>query len=332
MINILYLYTIMIIFTGTGRFGNIFIRNFVGHLLYDKNIHEIIYEQSDNDFNLLNIKFNSSIDELIQLKINKELKNICKLKKKNNNLNLNEIINITDINIHTKKIIQEYFINKYSKKYIIFIDEIFLIDLINNKIKLNKDYVYICKNIFCQRINKYSFILKIIQYINNIDIPFVQNIINNNKFKNRYNNNNDIFIHIRSGDIYDSKKSEIIPTFNYYKNIINNLKDKYSNIYICSNDKNNNIIKQLKNIYNITYIEKGKIENILFGSTCRYIIMSGGSYSFLFGLLSFYSKKVYFNRFHNKIYNKKLDKYERWYPDYYIEFLKFNKKKYILCD
>lgn len=322
----------MIIFTGTGRFGNVFIRNLVGHLLYNEQNQNIIYEQMDNDFDLLNIKFDSFIDNKIQKRINQELKNICKLKKKNKNLNLNELINIDDININTKNIIDKYFINKYSKKDIIFIDEIFLIDLINNKIQLNKDYVYICKNVFCQRIKTYSFILKIIQYINNIDTPFVKNIINNNKFKNRYNNNNDIFIHIRSGDIYNSKKSEIIPKFDYYKNIINNLKDKYSHIYICSNDKNNNIITQLKNLYNITYIEKGKIENILFGSTCKYIIMSGGSYSFLFGLLSFYSKKVYFNRFHNKTYNKKLDKYERWYPDYYIEFLKFNKKKYILCE
>ena len=308
----------------------IFIRNFVGHLLYDKNIHEIIYEQSNDDFNLLNIKFNSSISVKIQLKINKELKNICKLKNNNNNLNLNEIINIIDINIHTKKIIQKFFINKYSKKDIIFIDELFLNNIINNNLQINKDYIYICHRVFCQRNKNYNFILKILQYINDINNTFVQNIINNNKFKDRYNNNNDIFIYIRAGDIYEQKKSKIIPTFDFYNKIIKKLKNKYSHIYICSNDKNNNIIKKLNNLYKIIYIEKGKIENILFGSTCKYIIMSSGSYSFLFGLLSFFSQKVYFNRFHNIIYNKKKGKYEQWYPDYYIEFLKFNKKKYII--
>jgi hypothetical protein len=49
------------------------------------------------------------------------------------------------------------------------------------------------------------------------------------------------------------------------------------------------------------------IETILFGSTCKNIILSSGSYSFIIGLLAFYTKNI--------IYDKNAGK--NWHPQYY---------------
>jgi len=66
-------------------------------------------------------------------------------------------------------------------------------------------------------------------YINSIDIK--SNIIYNNKFKNRYNSNNDLYIHIRLDDA-----SQYNPGLNYYINTIKII--NYDKLYISTDEKN----------------------------------------------------------------------------------------------
>ena len=65
-------------------------------------------------------------------------------------------------------------------------------------------------------------------------------IINNNKFNNRYKTNNDCFIHIRLGDV-----SEFNPGYEYYDNILSKL--KFDNLYVSSDGHGNNIVKKILN-------------------------------------------------------------------------------------
>tara|TARA_B100001287_G_scaffold265805_1_gene259083 strand:- start:497 stop:1222 length:726 start_codon:yes stop_codon:yes gene_type:complete len=112
-------------------------------------------------------------------------------------------------------------------------------------------------------------------------------IINKNPHKNRYNNNNDLFLHIRLTDV---KQFNI--GIEYYIKCIN--LNKYDNIYIGSDDFNHNIIKKIKSLYsNVILFEKDAIDTIQFGSTCKNIILSHGSFSAVIGYLAFYSN-VYF--------------------------------------
>lgn len=115
----------------------------------------------------------------------------------------------------------------------------------------------------------------------------MQNIVDKNPFKERYNNNNDVFLHIR---LTDAKKWNC--GIDYYKHCINLL--KYDNIYIGSDDFNDDLIKKIKILYpDAILFKENPIKTIQFGSTCKNIILSHGSFSAIIGYLGFYSN-VYF--------------------------------------
>ena len=95
------------------------------------------------------------------------------------------------------------------------------------------------------------------------------NIIEKNQFKERYNKNNDLFIHVRLGDVKDNN-----PGIDYYVNTIKNI--KFDNMYISTDEKNHSIIKQLQLYPNVTLVEYDEINTFQFASTCKNIILSHG--------------------------------------------------------
>ena len=111
----------------------------------------------------------------------------------------------------------------------------------------------------------------------------MKHFIDNNKYKERYNNNNDCYIHVRLGDM-----ERWNPGFKYYDSVLSKI--KCENIYISTNDNNHSIIKQIKNKYGNVKIMNDDLHDIFqFGSTCRYVILSYGTFSALMGYLAFYS-------------------------------------------
>jgi len=127
-------------------------------------------------------------------------------------------------------------------------------------------------------------------------------IIKKNQFKSRYNNNNDLFIHVRLGDIENSWNS----SFEYYDKIIQSLVFKKG--YISSDSIKSEICAKLIHKYNLNIIDKNEVETIMFASTCDNIILSGGTFSWLIGFLAFFSKKIYFPK----------DKINKWYGDIFV--------------
>ena len=121
-----------------------------------------------------------------------------------------------------------------------------------------------------------------------------KDIIMLNPYKERYNNNNDLFLHIRLGD---AKQFNVgLP---YYIHCIKLIKKKYKydNIYVASDQFNHALIKKLKNLYpKIVFIDKNEVETIQFGSTCKNIILSHGSFSAMIGYLAFFSNIYYLNK------------------------------------
>lgn len=114
-----------------------------------------------------------------------------------------------------------------------------------------------------------------------------ENIIDKNIYKERYNNNNDVFLHIR---LTDTKKFNV--GIEYYIHCIKLL--KYDNIYVGTDNFNDDLIKKLKKIYpNIIFVEEEPIKTIQFASTCKNIILSHGSFSGIIGYLGFFSN-IYF--------------------------------------
>lgn len=109
------------------------------------------------------------------------------------------------------------------------------------------------------------------------------NIIDKNPFNKRYNTNNDLFIHVRLGDVV-----RFNPGINYYLNTISKI--NFDNIYIASDDTKHKIIEQIVEKYpNAKIIDYNEIETIQFGSTCKNIILSHGTFSSVIGYLAFFS-------------------------------------------
>ena len=126
------------------------------------------------------------------------------------------------------------------------------------------------------------------------------NIIVSNPYKERYNYNNDIFIHIRLTDVADKN-----PGFNYYLKTISDI-SRFDRIIIASDDLGHPIIKQIMSVYpNVILFNNNEITTIQFGSTCKHVILSHGSFSAAIGYLAYYSN----------VYYPKYDTTRMWYGD-----------------
>ena len=69
---------------------------------------------------------------------------------------------------------------------------------------------------------------------------------------------------------------------------------EYDNIYLASDSLNHSIIKDiLKEYPSIKLIDYDEVETIQYGSTCKNVILSQGTFSAIIGYLSFYSKVFY---------------------------------------
>ena len=128
-------------------------------------------------------------------------------------------------------------------------------------------------------------------YFNNNQLK--NNIVKHNLYKNRYNNNNDVFIHLRLGDILD----KTIGISNYYIKLLANL--DFENGYISSDSIDNELAALLIRKFNLKIINEDEVNTIMFASTCKKIILSGGTFSWLIGFLSFFSQDIYYPKITN---------------------------------
>ena len=139
----------------------------------------------------------------------------------------------------------------------------------------------------------------IVSHIRNI-VNFENRVFEANPYKNRYGNNNDLFLHVRLGDTIDLKFNVI---YKYYDEILDKIyqSDNYKNnlyfnsgvSYITSDSIGHEICQKLIHKYNLKIYNSDEIDTIQFGSTCQNIVLSNGTYSWLLGLLSFCSNVHY---------------------------------------
>tara|TARA_B110001450_G_C17632923_1_gene485989 strand:- start:870 stop:1724 length:855 start_codon:yes stop_codon:yes gene_type:complete len=243
--------------------GNFFFKNMTGYLLSKKYRHNCIYNEG---FMKLGIDFNKY--NVYENEIN----------------NLDEaIININDDELHL------YFENKLTIDF-------------NKKYKLSE---------YCQL----SFISKLLlDHFSDENFELRKSIINNNIYKDRYNNNNDLIIHLRlldplkwtnewKNDIknkYENQNPFPVDGLNYYRYLLNSI--NYENGYITTDVPNCTLVNTLSREFNLKILDCNKIYNnddeintIQFASTCKYILLSHGTFSWLIGLLGFYSNIYYLN-------------------------------------
>jgi hypothetical protein len=132
------------------------------------------------------------------------------------------------------------------------------------------------------------------------------NIIANNPFKDRYNKNNDLFIHIRLDDV-----AHFNPGITYYVNALKNI--NFDNLYISTDDKNHNMITELLQLYPYAKLfDRDEITTFQFASTCKHILLSHGSFSAVIGYLSFFSDIYYPEYEINKIWYGDMFSINNW--------------------
>lgn len=151
----------------------------------------------------------------------------------------------------------------------------------------------------------------IVSHIRNV-VNYENRVFDTNPYKDRYGNNNDLFIHVRLGDIVDLN---FLVDYSYYDSIISKIyeSDNYKNSpyfnngisYITSDSINHEICQRLIQKYNLIPYNKDEIDTLQFGSTCQNIVLSNGTFSWLLGLLSFKSNVHYPNikiKWHGNIF------------------------------
>ena len=132
-----------------------------------------------------------------------------------------------------------------------------------------------------------------LEYFNKPDIK--STIMNHNKYNERYNKNNDVFIHVRLGDVIEHS-----PGINYYEKALQQI--EYEKGYIASDSLDHPICVELINKYNLIPINNDEVSTIMFGSTCKKIILSSGSFSWTIGVLGFFSNVYYENPEKRKVH------------------------------
>ena len=176
--------------------------------------------------------------------------------------------------------IELYVGNKTYDTSLLVTEKNFLSLLLNNDIIIKPSNIIIHNDIWFQ---KKEYCLYLQEYFNNT--IYKNKIILNNIFKERYNNNNDLFIHFRLGDV----ESNTTKLFEHYDDLLNNI--RFENGYISSDSINSKYCEYFIKKYNLSIINYDEIKTIMFGSTCNNIVLSGGTFSWF--IFCIYTRFIY---------------------------------------
>ena len=173
--------------------------------------------------------------------------------------------------------------NKTYEEDFVLRDDNFLKFIYENNILPVKKNIVFTNEMWCHK-KDFCFLLE--NYFKNQNIR--DKIINKNLFKSRYSNNEDLYIHVRLGDTIENYN---YLSFDYYDKILS--EKSFEKGYISSDTIKHDICKELIKKYKLNIIHESDIRTIMFGSTCKYIVLSGGTYSWLIGFFGFYSEVFY---------------------------------------
>lgn len=113
-------------------------------------------------------------------------------------------------------------------------------------------------------------------------------VIESNPFKDRYSNNNDIYIHLRLDDA-----KQWTPGLQYYLKAIDEI-SSYNTIYLSTDESDHKIVKEIRSKFpQAILLDYDEVKTIQFASTCKHVILSHGSFSAIIGYLGYYSSVTY---------------------------------------
>jgi hypothetical protein len=126
-------------------------------------------------------------------------------------------------------------------------------------------------------------------------------VCSRNKYKYRYETNNDVYVHVR---LDDAKRAN--PGFEYYDDLLTSM--NFDKGYISSDEIDNDICQRLIQKHKLNVIDCDEVETIMFASTCKRIVLSCGVFSWLIGFLGI----------HSIVYHPDPKKYGFWHGDIFV--------------
>lgn len=133
-----------------------------------------------------------------------------------------------------------------------------------------------------------------------------------NPYRERYNNNNDLFMHIRLDDI-----KTYGPFIDYYMDALEAV-PSFDKVYVSSDTIDHDICKAIFEKYGerAEAFINTEARTLQFASTCKHLILSAGSFSALLGHLALYTETVLYPNRNTRIktmwYGDMHSKIESW--------------------
>ena len=136
--------------------------------------------------------------------------------------------------------------------------------------------------------------------------PVRTSIITVNPFRDRYSVNNDVYVHIRLTDA-----ARFCPSFDYYDKVLGSL--TFDNGYISTDDYHHEICQKLVTKYKLKPLSMmNEVTTIHFASTCKYVVLTNGTYGWFIGLVAWFSDVYYPNLYLREKYHGDIYIYPEW--------------------
>jgi hypothetical protein len=128
-----------------------------------------------------------------------------------------------------------------------------------------------------------EFALYLAQHFAN---PLIRNpILQSNPFKSRYNTNRDVFVHVRLGDV-----THFTPSKAYFETALQSV--PFEGGYVSSDSPTHPLVQELMAKYKLRLVQDTEVRTLQLASTCRFLVLSQGTFSFMMGLFGFYTELV----------------------------------------
>lgn len=119
--------------------------------------------------------------------------------------------------------------------------------------------------------------------------PVKASVMQTNPCRDRYQTNEDLFVHIRLGDVAHRTQTPI----EYYLHAIRQV--AHDTLYLASDSFNHPMVEAIRKVHPEAILLDADVLNTMwFASTCKYMVLSHGTFSACIGYLGYFTEKVYY--------------------------------------
>jgi hypothetical protein len=125
------------------------------------------------------------------------------------------------------------------------------------------------------------------------DIALRQRLRDHNPFRERYGVNEDVYVHVRLGDVQAH-----CPSLAYYEQALAAV--PFTKGYISSDSPTHPLVQTLIHKYKLGTVVLPPHQTIQFANTCKYLVLSHGTFSWMMGFFAFNAEKIQYPKIKHK--------------------------------